>query len=155
MRYIINNAEGDAPAAVVAPAAKTPAPVVQKVGAMDMVKNIVTNKSVLTGTALGAGLGFAAAWLSGANKIASTIIGASIFGFAGYAMGGEVKMGADGKSSSRTPAQPTGRPSFPHQSEGRPSGGGQSAPRPVHGGQSQGRPAYGQQSFPRPFHKKK
>lgn len=162
MRYInnINNAEGDAPAKT-APAT-TPAPVVQKSGMMDTVKGMASNKGLITGAGIGAGLGFLVSWLSGANKITSTIAGAGIFGWAGYAMGGdEKKMGATGDGhhgvmadTSRLYADGTTR-------------GGQSSPRPVNPTQqsnprtvnptqqSQGRPNYGGQSEGRPNYSRK
>lgn len=149
MRYINSNAEGDAPATT-APTTPAPAPSVQKSGAMDTVKSLATNKGLLIGSGFGAGIGFLVAWLSGGNKIGTTLAGAGIFGWAGYAMGGEGTHSADGVADlaqgtmspdSRLYADGKGRRNT--QPPPRPSGGGQSRPRPIN-------PTH--QSSPRPYH---
>lgn len=47
-------------------------------------KNIITNKGMLSGAAVGAGTGFVLAWISGADKVATTLMFSAIGGVIGY-----------------------------------------------------------------------
>ena len=69
-------------------------------------KNIITDKGLLTGAVAGAGLGFALAWLSGAPRIGTTIVFGILGGVVGYSGEDKSFSGADGRRRWFAPQPP-------------------------------------------------
>jgi hypothetical protein len=84
-------------APVKAPVAPVATPAVAK-SAIDAIKEMASDKAILSGAGVGAGLGFVVALLSGGNKIGTALMGAAIGGGVVYYHSSGAKISADGQA---------------------------------------------------------